>query len=277
MSVRRITLALCLGLAAAVLADPATPTPKPKSATPKPASGTPRATPLATPRRVATPSPKAIAEAVPPPPLPSFQGSTSLRPAEIPDAGRSEVSEEAQRVAKRATRAFEKGDLAAAKHDFEQVLVLAPGNPAASINLGLIAYRQKQYEAAETLLRGVVRANPDAGLAWLILGIIYYEQEKDDAALAALAQAVFLEPKDARAHHYLGVCIGRRGWYLGAEDQMRIAIELQPDYSEAHYNLAVFYLQRTPPALELARRHYQKALDLGAKPDPDIAKQLKEP
>jgi Flp pilus assembly protein TadD len=264
----RLAFALCVGLSATVLGAPITPTPKPKA--------TPRATPAATPRRVATPSAKAIAETAPQPPLPSLQGSTSLRPAEIPEAARSGISEEAQRLAKRATAAFEKGELTTAQHDFEQVLVLAPGNPAASINLGLIAYRQKRFTAAETLLRNVVRSSPDVGLPWLILGIIYYEQEKDDAALAALAQAVYLEPKDARAHHYLGVSIGRRGWYSGAEDEMRKAIELQPDYSEAHYNLAVFYLQRTPPALELARRHYQKALDLGAAPDAEVAKQLEQ-
>jgi Flp pilus assembly protein TadD len=271
LTAHRLACVLCVGLSAALLAAPATPTP-----TPKPKAGTAKPT-SATPRRLATPSAKTVAQPTPKAPLPSFQGSTSLRPAEIPDPARSGLSEEAQRLAKRATAAFEKGELAAAKHDFEQVLILAPANPAASINLGLIAYREKRFSDAETLLRTVVRANPDIGLAWLILGIIYYEQDKEDAALAALAQAVYLEPKDARAHHYLGVSIGRRGWYLGAEDEMRKAIELQPDYSEAHYNLAVFYLQRQPPALELARRHYQKALDLGAAPDPEIAKQLAAP
>ena len=55
---------------------------------------------------------------------------------------------------------------------------------------------------------------------------------------------------------------------------MRKAIELQPNYTEAHFNLAVFYLQRTPPAVELARRHYQKALDLGASPDAQLEKSL---
>ena len=58
---------------------------------------------------------------------------------------------------------------------------------------------------------------------------------------------------------------------------MRKAISLEPEYAEAHFNLAVFYLQRNPPAVELARRHYQRALDLGAAPDPDVAKQLGEP
>jgi Tfp pilus assembly protein PilF len=57
---------------------------------------------------------------------------------------------------------------------------------------------------------------------------------------------------------------------------MRKALELQPDYQEAHFNLAVFYLQRNPPAVELARRHYQKALDLGGAPDAEVARALGE-
>jgi Tfp pilus assembly protein PilF len=55
---------------------------------------------------------------------------------------------------------------------------------------------------------------------------------------------------------------------------MRKAIELDPEYAEAHFNLAVFYLQRSPPAVELARRHYERALELGAAPDPDVERSL---
>ena len=270
-------LALWLSCTATLIAVPATPTPTP---TPKPKpTATPRRT-SATPKSVptATPSPVALPVDSPEPSGLSFQGTTSLRPLEFRDSDKpASGSDEAQLTAKRANAAFEKGDVATARKEYERVLDLVPGNPAASINLGLIAYRQKRFGEAEAQLRGIVRANPEIGLAWLILGIVDYEQDKQDAALAALAQAVYLEPKDARAHHYLGVVIGQRGWYSGAEDEMRKAIELQPNYPEAHYNLAVFYLQRHPPALELARRHYQKALDLGAAPDKDIEKQLAIP
>jgi Tfp pilus assembly protein PilF len=78
-------------------------------------------------------------------------------------------------------------------------------------------------------------------------------------------------------HQYLGVTIGQKGWYSGAEDEMRKAIEIDPSYAEAHFNLAVFYLQRNPPAIELARRHYERALELGAPPDPDVEKSLTPP
>lgn len=196
---------------------------------------------------------------------------------ELNEPGKKQASAEAQRLANRALAAFSKGDLAAARKDFLQVLEIVPGNLPTTINLGLLEYRAKHYAEAEKLLKKVLRAEPESGLAWLILGVVYYDREQFDAALGALGQAVYLEPKDARAHHYLGVTIGRKGWYSGAEDEMRKAIALAPDYAEAHFNLAVFYLQRTPPAVELARRHYQQALDLGAAPDPDVAKHLVAP
>lgn len=197
--------------------------------------------------------------------------------AELNEPGKTQVSTEAQQLAKTAMVALAKGDLAAAQRDFEKVLTLAPNNVATTMNLGLVAYRQKRYAAAEKYLKTAVRAQPEAGLGWLILGVVHYDQEKLDAALAAFAQAALLEPKNATVHQYLGVTVGKKGWLSGAEDELRKALEIDPNYAEAHFNLAVFYLQRSPPSVELARRHYQQALDLGAAPDADVARSLAEP
>jgi len=49
---------------------------------------------------------------------------------------------------------------------------------------------------------------------------------------------------------------------------------LRPEYADAHFNLAVFCLERNPPAVELARRHYREARRLGAEPDPLIEQAL---
>jgi Flp pilus assembly protein TadD len=194
--------------------------------------------------------------------------------ADIQETGKSKISDEAQRLSKQAIAALGKGDVAAARRDFNKVLDLVPNNAPTLINLGLLEYRQKKYPEAETRLAAATKYAPRSGLSWLVLGVVQYEQGKLDAALAALAMSAYLEPKDARTHHYLGVVVGSKGWYSAAEDEMRKAIELAPDYAEAHYNLAVFYLERSPPATELARRHYNKSVDLGGAPDPVLEKKI---
>ena len=225
------------------------------------------APPIAKPIPVATPVPA-------PAPDPQFRLAPS---ADLNEPGKGKVSEEAQKISKRAITAMAKGDLNAARQDFIKVLQSVPDNVPTMINLGLVEFRSKNLEEAERRLQGAVRLAPDTSLGWLILGIVQYDRSRFDHALASLAQAVVLDPKSAMAHHYMGVTIGQKGWYSGAEDEMRKAIEIDPNYAEANFNLAVFYLQRTPPAVELARRHYQRALELGAAPDPDVEKGLTPP
>jgi Flp pilus assembly protein TadD len=182
----------------------------------------------------------------------------------------------AQQLHDQALKAFESGNLASAKLSFQKVLALSPGNPPALINLALIAHRERRYEEAESSLRRVLRDDPKNATAWLLLGIGAYEQEQLDAALAHFAEAVLYAPKDARAHQYLGVTFSRRGWYAAGEEELRRAIDLDPKSADAHYNLASLYLERVPPAVELARRHYQKAVELGAAPDKELAKRIGE-
>lgn len=199
----------------------------------------------------------------------SSVGQTELRA--IDD---QQQNQQVQALAKKGMQSFARGQFREAKSAFREALQQAPGNLPLMINLGLSHHRLQEFAEAEEILTKAVRTAPESGISWLILGITLYDQNKLDAALAALAQAVLYEPKDARAHHFLGVTIGRKGWYSGAEEEMRKALELEPNYVEAHFNLAVFYLQRNPPAVELARRHYQAALDLGAAPDAQVDKIL---
>jgi Tfp pilus assembly protein PilF len=209
---------------------------------------------------------------------PDLEPRFRLAPSpDLNEPGKKKASDEAQELSKRALAAMNKGDLDAAKKDFFKVLEQVPDNVPTMINLGLLDYRKKNYAEAENRLKIAVRLAPESGLGWLILGVVQYDAGRFDHALAALAQAVLLEPKNAMVHHYFGVTLGQKGWYSGAEDEMRKALELDPSYAEAHFNLAVFYLQRNPPAVELARRHYQRALELGAAPDPDVERSLTPP
>jgi tetratricopeptide (TPR) repeat protein len=205
---------------------------------------------------------------------PRFRLTPSI---DLNQPGKKNAPEEAQVLSKQALAAMNKGDLETAQKLFLRVLDQVPDNVPTMVNLGLLEYRQKKFEDAERRLQLAVRLAPESGVGWLIMGVVQYDSGKYDHALASLAQAAVLEPKNALVHHYFGVTLGQKGWYSGAEDEMRKALEIDPSYAEAHFNLSVFYLQRNPPAVELARRHYQRARELGAAPDPDVERSLTPP
>jgi len=181
---------------------------------------------------------------------------------------------EAKAAAEAGINALGKNQFEQAETAFLKLLKLSPDNPSALVNLGLTEFRLGREEEARDYLKRAVRKQPDAALAWMMLGVIAMNESEPQEATADLAQAVYLNPKSPQAHNYYAVNLAKRGWYDAAEDELRTVIQLAPDFAEAHFNLALIYFQQNPPAVELARRHYQKALDLGAAPDPDFAAKL---
>jgi Flp pilus assembly protein TadD len=170
---------------------------------------------------------------------------------------------------------FRAGQFEEAKQSFFRVTALLPNYSGGWINLGSAEYRLGEYDDAEKHLRKAVHLDPDVTQAWLTLGIIAYQKGELEAGLAALSQAVYLEPDNAHAHMYLGVLARKRGWLDAAEGELRKAVELDDNYAEAQFNLAMVYAEREPPAIELARRHYYRALALGAPADADMERLLK--
>ena len=144
-------------------------------------------------------------------------------------------------------------------------------------HLAVIDTRLGKSQEAEELLKKSLQLKLENPGAWLLLGMNYLDQHRDDEAFAALIQATLYDPKNARAQQYLGIAAGHKGWNEISEAALRRAIELNPNYADAHFNLAVYYLRRTPPAIEVARRHYQKALDLGVAHDAGIDALMNQP
>ena len=212
----------------------------------------------------------------PPAPAPPEPPPAALVPVEVPTDTQAPVeTETVRRMGMEGIEAFQRGNYAGAKEAYRRVLKVDPENLPALVNLGVTEYRLGQYDEAERLLKSSLRLKPDNATAWLNLGILYLDRDENMQALAAIAQAVVHAPSDPVARNYLGVAAGRNGWFDAAESELRRAVELRPEYADAHFNLAVFCLERDPPAVELARRHYQKARDLGAEPDALIEQAIK--
>lgn len=176
---------------------------------------------------------------------------------------------------KRAVAAMKAQNWKAARTAWEEVLTLDPQNPAVLSNLGKVCYQLRDLPAAvENLEKAVARKS---GLidSWITLGLLYEELGKPMMAVSCMTRAVAENPADPRSHNSLAIVLKRIGWTTGAESELQKALDLAPEYGEAHFNLAVMYLERKPPSLEMARRHYDRALALGAAADSIVETQLR--
>ena len=173
-------------------------------------------------------------------------------------------------LAREAKQNFDAGKFRASEKQYEQILTKSPNNLYAISNLGAVYFRTGRLKAAELTLKKAVTLAPKDEFARRTLGIVYYRQAKYDEAVTELTKALAINPKSYIAHNYLGITASEKGWQEAAEKEMLEAIAANPDYVDAHYNLAVIYATNKPPAKELAKRHYSKAMELGAEANPSL-------
>lgn len=197
--------------------------------------------------------------------------SSSLVAKEItsnPEAARAVAAEAAKKYAQQQLTEAEKG--------FQEALRLDPNKVEYLNRLASVKTRLGKSTEAETLLAESLQHQLENPTAWLLLGMNQLEEHQNEKAFASLVQAVLYDPKNAHAQNYLGIAAERNHWNDISESSLRKAAELDPNYADAHFNLAVYYLQLTPPLIEVARRHYQRALDLGTPRDPKIDEMIKQ-
>lgn len=181
---------------------------------------------------------------------------------------------ETKALALKAEKAFSGGNLRDAEILYSKALESSPSNVPIMVSLAAVKTRLGNQEGSNALLKRALKLDLENAPAWMLLGINALEQKRPEEAVANLMQATLRDDRNPRAHNYLGIAAGRKGWNDFSEQELRRAVELDPGYADANFNLAVFYLRRTPPLLEQGRRHYQRAVDLGAPRNPAIDAQL---
>jgi tetratricopeptide (TPR) repeat protein len=241
----------------------------------KPAPAAPAATPSAAPD-VAAPKDAAKneegKEKAPAPPKPADAATLGLpnqtKTGALPPNNTT--------ISELAAQAFGRKDWDTARKYYEQMLREDPLNALTHANLGAVEQQSGRLKEAQALFSRAVAINPDLQQTWVALGLVSYEKGDLYYALHAIGRAIHEDPTDARAHNYLAAVSKKLGWLDAAEAELLRAIELDPKYANAHFNLCIMYLERKPPALELAKRHYEKAVALGAARDELVEEKLKE-
>ena len=161
-----------------------------------------------------------------------------------------------------------------AEDDYQKILQHDENNGLVLANLATIEMEQGRLDDAEKHIQAAVTQSPDDPYNLATLGRLEFLREKYDAALDALSRAARLDPRNPEIQNYLGVTLSHKGLRTQAETALRKAVQLDPHYGPAHNNLAVIYISQLPPLVELARWHYQKALDAGQPHNPDLEKML---
>ncbi len=202
------------------------------------------------------------------------QGNGSSLGPEVETTFKPGVPNDLLPLAREAKQSFDRGKYVEAEKQYQEILAKSPNNLYSLSNLGVVFFRNGKLKAAEQTLKKAIAIAPKDEFTHTTLGIVYYRQSKFDDALSELTKSLAINPHSATAHNYLGITASQKGWQEAAEKEMLEAVANNPDYADAHFNLAVVYSTSSPPAKELARRHYEKALALGAEPDPTLDKLL---
>lgn len=193
-------------------------------------------------------------------------GSTSA-----PEGATQVLPEAVQQLLAAARDEFIKGNFSGAERLYQEFIELYPDNVVALANLGVAQFRQGKLTAAQLALERAVKGSPEDSFSLTTLGAVMIEQGRAEEALGYLERSNQVKPDDAITLNYMGVAASQLNQFGKAEQSLRSAIKAKPDYAEAHFNLAVIYATAKPPSIALAKRHYEKALELGATPDKRLA------
>lgn len=173
-----------------------------------------------------------------------------------------------------AQRAFAAHRYDEAEEKYQQLLRLDEHNTFTLANLAMIQLEQGRLNDAEQTLAKALALAPQDARVLAALGYLRFRQQRYDEALDALGRSAALDPNNAEVQNHLGVALNHKGLRGPAETALRRAIQLDPKFGAAHNNLAVIYATQQPPALELARWHYQRALANGHPRNPELEKLL---
>lgn len=178
-------------------------------------------------------------------------------------------------LAKDGALAVAERDWPKARDLYLEMVKKSPDNALAYANLGVAEHQLGNLLAAAGNLSRSTELNPHIARNWQTLGLIQYERGELTLALSSLTRAVHEDPNDAETRLILAAVVRDYGWPDAAVTELQRAVEIDPKLAAAHYNLAVTYLGLDPPRIELARRHYYAAIDLGTAPSPEIEAILK--
>lgn len=132
------------------------------------------------------------------------------------------------------------GNLQEALRDYNNARGLEPANAQASLRIGLLCGRSRDFIDAETSFRRAIAADPLLAEAHYNLGLTLLAKSQNpdwSGALAEFRAALKLQPSYREAANMLGVSLLETGQSALAVPALKSALLLDPASAETHFNL----------------------------------------
>jgi len=218
--------------------------------------------------QAASSAPQSATPAVPRPASPRLPSALPaekplLSPAPGPDVAITRAAPQVHPRVAAGYAAYQTGDLAKARAEYEQALGDEPTNRDALLGMAAVETRNGRYEAAEAAYLRLQQIDPRDSHAQA--GLLALRSTRLDP-LAAESRVKSMLAQDPGAHALnftLGNQLAQQGRWAEAQQEYFKAFAADPENADFAYNLAVSLDQLRQ--LRLAREYYQRALALAEK------------
>jgi len=159
-----------------------------------------------------------------------------------------------------AYAAYQAGDMARARTDYERALRDEPGNRDALLGLAAVETQARRFAAAEALYRRLLLADPRDPYAQASLLALHTQQLDPVSAESRVKGLLAVEPDESVLHFTLGNQYAQQGRWPEARQSYARAVAMDPENPDYAYNFAVSLEHMRQP--QLALQHYHRALAL---------------
>jgi tetratricopeptide (TPR) repeat protein len=142
---------------------------------------------------------------------------------------------------KRATQAYQAGDMDLALSFIQKIFKKDPSYPQILHLWGTILARMKAFEAAEGKFKQALSRNLNDWEAWNNLGVVYKAQDNFKEALNALIKAERGLPDRADIPYNIANIYKSEGKYTEALEKYQQALKINPSFSMAWNNIGLVY------------------------------------
>ena len=253
----------------------------PGSAPPQPAAAAAPAVSPAAPLTAAASAPAATAPAVVPPtasapkPPASSRGTPRGAPPAKDQGSALSVTRSGPQIHPQVNAgysAYQAGDLAKARSEYQQVLREEPGNRDALLGLAAVEMRGQRYDLSDAYYQRILRADPrdphaQAGLLAL------RSQQLDPVLVESRVKSLIAADREANVLYFtLGNQYAQQGRWAEAQQAYFKAFATDPDNADYAFNVAVSLDQLHQP--KLALEYYRRALALAEKRSASFAPEV---